>query len=58
MVTGCGSGLAASTSFYLTDGNTPWETKMKQNVLIGWGEIDFCYKCIGTNYNVASTFYS
>jgi len=50
MANGCGSGLAVSTSFELFAAATPWKVQMKQNVGIGWGEIDFCYKCIGTNY--------
>ena len=58
MTNGCGSGLTVSTSFYLTAASTPWSVKMKQNVLIGWGEIDFCYKCVGTNPNVGGGTYS
>jgi len=49
MANGCNSGLAVSTSFFLTAASTPWRVQMKQNVQIGWGEINFCYECVGTN---------
>jgi len=50
MDTTCATGLTVSTNFFLTAASTPWQIQMKQDVLAGWGEINFCYKCVGTNY--------
>jgi hypothetical protein len=46
----CSAALASNSYFSLTNGNTPYATSAKQNIVDGWTDIDFCYKCSGTKF--------
>ena len=51
---GCTSVPGVSTNFWITPGGTggaPWALFAKRDVEDGWGQITFCYKCIGTGFS-------